>query len=476
MSAKFTGVTFPNQKVTPANDAVIRRAIFDDGILTGCDLSYSGSTLTMTAGQLMICGRQIIHPSSQNWAVTEATSGYARLVLTIDVTRTSTKDTFDQVVDEIQYATDANGFADLTTADINATGTRYQVAVCVVSLGPGGITGIASKLDVTEGGGAGGVLTVTVSPGELVTVSNSDKSQAKTANASGVAVFKGLKAGPWTVAVTRNGKPTAKTVIVVTDYSVSIPLNTIPEFTYTGDYEIVNDSDEPITVSQGNWKIRFLTSGTLTFTNLNGADGGIDVFLVGGGGGTKWSVAGNVYSGGAGGGYTQTGKAITVTTNTPYTIDIGAGGIGAADGGTTSAFGLSAGGGGHPTGSSGAAGGSGGGGYVHANASGTSASGAGNGGSDGSDGITAGSGGGDGGKGQGTTTREFGEENGKPYAGGGAGASNKGSVSPVGGAGGGGDMGSDGATNTGGGAGNAIGGTHNGGSGIGIIRNARGTA
>ena len=476
MSANFTGVTFPNQKVTPANDAVIRRAIFDDGILTGCDLSYSGSTLTMTAGQLMICGRQIIHPSSQNWAVTEATSGYARLVLTIDVTRTSTKDTFDQVVDEIQYATDANGFADLTTADINATGTRYQVAVCVVSLGPGGITGIASKLDMTEGGGAGGVLTVTVSPGELVTVSNSDKSQAKAANASGVAVFKGLKAGPWTVAVTRNGKPTAKTVIVVTDYSVSIPLSTIPEFTYTGDYEIVNDSDEPITVSQDNWKIRFLTSGTLTFTNLNGADGGIDVFLVGGGGGTKWSVAGNVYSGGAGGGYTQTGKAITVTTNTPYTIDIGAGGIGAADGGTTSAFGLSAGGGGHPTGSSGAAGGSGGGGYVHANASGTSASGAGNGGSDGSDGITAGSGGGDGGKGQGTTTREFGEENGKLYAGGGAGASNKGSVSPVGGAGGGGNMGSDGATNTGGGAGNALNGTHNGGSGIAVIRNTRGAA
>lgn len=232
MSANFTGVTFPNQKVTPANDAVIRRAIFDDGILTGCDLSYSGSTLTMTAGQLMICGRQIIHPSSQNWAVTEATSGYARLVLTIDVTRTSTKDTFDQVVDEIQYATDANGFTDLTTADINATGTRYQVAVCVVSLGPGGITGIVSKLDMTEGGGAGGILTVMVSPGELVTVSNGDKSQAKAADASGAAVFKGLKAGTWTVSVTRNGKPTAKTVIVVTDYSVSIPLSGAATYLY----------------------------------------------------------------------------------------------------------------------------------------------------------------------------------------------------------------------------------------------------
>ena len=362
MSANFTGVTFPNQKVTPANDAVIRRAIFDDGILTGCDLSYSGSTLTMTAGQLMICGRQIIHPSSQNWAVTEATSGYARLVLTIDVTRTSTKDTFDQVVDEIQYATDANGFADLTTADINATGTRYQVAVCVVSLGPGGITGIASKLDMTEGGGAGGVLTVTVIPGELVTVSLGDKSQTKAANASGVAVFKGLKAGAWTVAVTRNGKPTAKTVIVVTDYSVSIPLSTIPEFTYTGDYEIVNDSDEPITISEGNWKIRFLTSGTLTFTNLNGAEGGIDVFLVGGGGNGE-TIRG---ARGGGGGYTKTVKGVSIAIATPYTVTIG------ASSGTSSAFGASA------NGASGANGGSGGGGSAaHAGAAGDSTAGAG---------------------------------------------------------------------------------------------------
>ncbi len=456
MSANFTGVTFPNQKVTPANDAVIRRAIFDDGILTGCDLSYSGSTLTMTAGQLVICGRQIIHPSSQNWAVTEATSGYARLVLTIDVTRTSTKDTFDQVVDEIQYATDANGFADLTTADINATGTRYQVAVCVVSLGPGGITGIASKLDVTEGGGAGGVLTVTVSPGELVTVSNSDKSQAKAANASGVAVFKGLKAGAWTVAVTRNGKPTAKTVIIVTDYSVSIPLSTIPEFTYTGDYEIVNDSDEPITVSQDNWKIRFLTSGMLTFTNLNGAENGIDVFLVGGGGNGE-TIRG---ARGGGGGYTKTVKGVSIAIATPYTITIG------ASSGTSSAFGASA------NGASGVNGGSGGGGG--GSSSGTSGDGGSNGGNGTAGNVSQG------GTGQGRTTREFGESTGKLYSGGGggsaagagaAGDSTAGAGAAYGGAA------KNGVANTGGGGGAAYGGTAgHGGSGIVIIRNARGAA
>lgn len=326
-------------------------------------------------------------------------------------------------------------------------------------------------------GGTGGTLTVTAPANVAVAVSKDGKTKTKNSGTSGVVVFKGLASGTWTVTITDDGKTAQKNVVVTTDYSTAISFNTIPEFTYTGDFEIVNDSDEPITVSQGNWKIRFLTSGTLTFTNLNGAEGGIDVFLVGGGGGTKWSVGGKIHSGGAGGGYTQTGKAITVTTNTPYQIDIGSGGIGAADGGTTSAFGLSASGGGSPASSAGAAGGSGGGGYVHANASGTSASGAGNGGSDGSDGVTAGSGGGgDGGKGQGTTTREFGEENGKLYAGGGAGASNKGGVSPVGGAGGGGNMGSDGATNTGGGAGNALNGTHNGGSGIAVIRNTRGAA
>lgn len=456
MSANFTGVTFPNQKVTPANDAVIRRAIFDDGILTGCDLSYSGSTLTMTAGQLMICGRQIIHPSSQNWAVTEATSGYARLVLTIDVTRTSTKDTFDQVVDEIQYATDANGFADLTTADINATGTRYQVAVCLVSLGPGGITGIASKLDMTEGGGAGGVLTVTVIPGELVTVSHGDKSQTKAANASGVAVFKGLKAGAWTVAVTRNGKPTAKTVIIVTDYSVSIPLNTIPEFTYTGDYEIVNDSDEPITVSQDNWKIRFLTSGTLTFTNLNGAEGGIDVFLVGGGGNGE-TIRG---ARGGGGGYTKTVKGVSIAIATPYTVTIG------ASSGTSSAFGASA------NGASGANGGSGGGG------GGGSSGTPGNGGSNGGNGTAGNVSGG--GTGQGTTTREFGESTGKLYSGGGGGSAAKAGAAGDSTAGAGAAFGGaakNGVANTGGGGGAAYSGTAGaGGSGIVIIRNVRGAA
>ena len=142
----FTGVTFAQQKVLPSDDAVIRRKMLSDGILYGCEISYSGSTLTMGAGQLMACGRQFRHPSAENWAVADATSGFARLVLTVDLTRTASKEVFDQVVSSIEYATAQDGFPDLNQSDVNTTGSQYQIVACVVSLGAGGITGIVESL------------------------------------------------------------------------------------------------------------------------------------------------------------------------------------------------------------------------------------------------------------------------------------------------------------------------------------------
>ena len=244
-----------------------------------------------------------------------------------------------------------------------------------------------------------------------------------------------------------------------------ISINSIPEFTYTGNYQIVNDNDAVITRSNDNWKIRFLTSGTLTFTALNGAGDGIDVFCVGGGGNGGIGSPSTSNGGGGGGGYTKTQKGVQITPNVAYQITIG------GSGGQTSAFNVTANGGsngakgeGPSTGGKGGDGGSGGGG-------GTGSPGSG--GSDGSNG-----GGSKGGTGQGTTTREFGETTGKLYAGGGSGG-NGGSISGIaGGAGGGGNQNSDGAANTGGGGGGKwyqasqqIG---YGGSGIVVIRNKRG--
>lgn len=166
----FTGVTFANQTVTPADDALVRRALLGDGILTGCEFSYSGYTLTMRSGALIVCGRQIRHPSAQNWAVVGAKTGYARLVLDIDLTKSSTAQLFEQVTTSLEYASAEDGFTALTQENINVSGSHYQAALCVVSLGDAGITGIVEQMDAAEGGGGNfsvvGGLTQPTSPKE----------------------------------------------------------------------------------------------------------------------------------------------------------------------------------------------------------------------------------------------------------------------------------------------------------------------
>ena len=109
-------------------------------------------------------------------------------------------------------------------------------------------------------GGSGGTLTVTAPAGSTVTVSKDGKTKTKVAGSDGIVIFKGLQSGTWNLSITDGEQTASKTVEILTDYATEISYNTIPVFTYTGDYEIVNDADEPIAVSQNNWKIRFLTS------------------------------------------------------------------------------------------------------------------------------------------------------------------------------------------------------------------------
>lgn len=233
----------------------------------------------------------------------------------------------------------------------------------------------------------------------------------------------------------------------------------LPEFTYTGAYSLLNDGDD-------NWRIKFLTSGTLTFTDRTRT---VDAFLVGAGGGaiTTWE-------GGAGGGYTNTQFSIVLLAETGYVITIGAG-VSGGSGGQTAAFGYTANGGNVAHAGSGANGGSGGGGRV-----GTPPATDPSGGEDGSDGATSYPY--NGGVGQGTTTREFGETGGDLYAGGGGGGCDLGQVTQGGYGGGGNGAGNGfyyntaGIVNTGGGAGGGgrvSSGSIAGGSGIVVIRNHR---
>lgn len=219
----------------------------------------------------------------------------------------------------------------------------------------------------------------------------------------------------------------------------------LPAYTYSGTAQLIDDGNY-------NWRLKFLTSGDVTFTR---APGSVDVFLVGGGANPSG------YDGG-GSGYTQTYHAVQLDAET-YQVKIG------SAGGTTNAFGCSANGG------SGINGGCGGGRYAHSRTAGAGGTDGGNGNGNGTN---------TGGSGQGRTTREFEEAGGTLYGGGGGGSGTRGTISgqwyDTPGAYGGNPGGGDGlrqsrnrapVNNTGGGAGGGT--AHKGASGIVVIRNKR---
>ena len=249
-------------------------------------------------------------------------------------------------------------------------------------------------------------------------------------------------------------------------------------YTYTGSSQAIDDGN-------GNWRIKFFSSGTFTpKVNMY-----VDAFVVGGGGGGQSNIS--IHGGcGGGSGYTKTYKGLSLGANQGQYTQIGGGGAGSSDGAG------SAGGQSYFISTS----------YAANGGTGGALNKAGNGGSgggcssNGSSGIYPGYGGSNGGNGttnndlctigygQGSTTREFGESSGTLYAGGGTGGQynyNSWPNSLAGGSGGGGAGGGynsaakDGSANTGGGGGGGTpyyGGSSkggNGGSGIVIIRNHR---
>lgn len=217
-------------------------------------------------------------------------------------------------------------------------------------------------------------------------------------------------------------------------------MSAVPRFTFVPTNPNAAPGFTFINDGHGNWRIKFLTSGTLTFQST--LSHGIDVFLVGGGGGGATAAyAGWSYTGYGGSGYTKTQNGVPVTKGTAYAITIGGAGSNnsavngscyAGVGGNSTAFGYTAYGGNkgktgstdnkykawakskgeeypddpNTHGNDGGCGGSGG------------ATGNGTGGSNGGNASTAS--GSNNGIGQGTTTREFGEPTGDLYAQGGS--------------------------------------------------------
>lgn len=126
MSIYLPGVTFPSKRVTPSDDGAVFAACVSDG-LYGSTITLSGTSLLLSPGKIVACGRVIRIASQQLIAMTES-SGNARLVLTID----KSKSAAEQVALDVQYGNDT--LASLTQHDINGSGTKYQMALCLYDI------------------------------------------------------------------------------------------------------------------------------------------------------------------------------------------------------------------------------------------------------------------------------------------------------------------------------------------------------
>lgn len=154
------GVNFDEQEFSPSSDCALWRRTVCDGILQGLAISASGSGIRLTAGWIMAGGKELQLPATITIPATGATSGFARLVVNADLTRTSTEQSFLQGWISIEYASSLDGFGALTRDDLAGTGSLYQLVLCVVSLGASGVTGVVWTCGSAHAHAAGVQLTL----------------------------------------------------------------------------------------------------------------------------------------------------------------------------------------------------------------------------------------------------------------------------------------------------------------------------
>lgn len=132
-------------------------------------------------------------------------------------------------------------------------------------------------INMTGGGsGVGGVLTVTAPAGVTVEVSKDGKTKRKTATEEGLAIFKGLATGTWTLTITNGVQTSTKPVVITADYSTVIAFFAATiNITYpSGSICTCTDGTTTLTApdTSGTWVCSVPNVGTWTVTITNGTE------------------------------------------------------------------------------------------------------------------------------------------------------------------------------------------------------------
>lgn len=129
----------------------------------------------------------------------------------------------------------------------------------------------------TGGGGSGGTLVVTAPAGVTVTATKDDKTYTRTANAEGVATFKGLSSGTWMLSIDddTHNPSTPVPVVVTADYAVTLKFfaATINVTYPAGSTLTCTDGVTTLTATTttGSYSFTVPNAGTWTVKSTNGS-------------------------------------------------------------------------------------------------------------------------------------------------------------------------------------------------------------
>ena len=129
----LTPVTFEGKHIAPSDEGAAFAASVTDGISSGCTLTRSGSSLSIAVGKIIAAGRTARVDETKTFTLSG--SGYDRLVLTIDMS----KSVAQRVALDIENSGTLAGFSALTQNDINNGGTKYQFIICIIDVAGTGI-------------------------------------------------------------------------------------------------------------------------------------------------------------------------------------------------------------------------------------------------------------------------------------------------------------------------------------------------
>ena len=140
------GITFDNQVVTAKDHGRLFHCLLRDGVVSGCGITKTNTSITVGAGYLLVAGRLIRITAAQTLYITLPSSpGYFRVLVTVNLTGTATTTDFAQVSLTTEFSRSLTDFRELTQEDVNGSGTLYEYELCIVYSLTSGITYITRQ-------------------------------------------------------------------------------------------------------------------------------------------------------------------------------------------------------------------------------------------------------------------------------------------------------------------------------------------